>query len=362
MQLRLTQGSCGTCLSQYFHSSQRRAQPHSAVCTVPRCPPSPARMRLSLPVLVPLFCGLLSVASPGITPNTAGPDVTAQASVKNDGGGLGNTVVIHSLSIPGVSSPEIEKTIIIDSTGHLKLECNLTSDSKGLQINNVTWRHGEEQISRDLYMYNKSDNQWHTSYEFVVKDMNETGNYTCMFISSTEVKGTFHIQVPAVHVVGKSIVSYNGDSIVMKCDTSIYKPVEWIWYKVTENEQVVLNFSLISAKYTHDNKNGNETKLHIANLSEGDSGSYVCKAVFKTGESEGQVHLNVLSYMVPARIFLAIAAEVAVLVAVILVYEMLSKKKKDKEDVKNNEQIDQMAQLKSEDSSNADASSTRQRK
>ncbi|XP_063817926.1 embigin [Pseudophryne corroboree] len=319
-------------------------------------------MRLCLPGILPVLCGLLSVASPGITPNTAGPDLTAEVPVENDDGDVDSSVVKHSLSIPGLSSQGMQKNVIIDSTVPVKLECNLLNDFKGSQINNVSWRHGEEQIRSNLYMYNNTDNQWHTSYEFVVTDLNQTGNYSCVFSSKTEVKGTFQIHVPAVHGVSKSLVSYNGDSIVMKCDSSAYKPVEWIWYRVTEDRQVALNFTL-SAKYKHHQEKRNETKLHIADLSEGDSGTYVCKAIFKTGESEGQVHLNVLSYMVPLRVFLAIAAEVAVLVAVILGYEMFSKRKQGKEDVrKDDEQLEQTAQLKSVDSSSADESSTRQRK
>lgn len=43
---------------------------------------------------------------------------------------------------------------------------------------------------------------------------------------------------PSVHGGSKTLVSYIGDFIVIKCDTSTYKPLKWLWYKVTENEQV----------------------------------------------------------------------------------------------------------------------------
>lgn len=71
----------------------------------------------------------------------------------------------------------------------------------------------------------------------------------------------------------------------------------------------------------------NKTKLKILDLSEKDGGVYWCQAVFQVGESKGTVSLKVLSYMVPLKPFLVIAAEVIILVALIFIFEVYSKKK-----------------------------------
>lgn len=318
-------------------------------------------MRLSVlhPLLVPLFCGILSVASPGITSYTAGPNTIPEALEHNEDGFYNYTLAEHSISIAGLSNKDVGKNIVIDKALHLKLECNLVVDSMDSNIN-VSWRHGNEQISSSLYTYNYTDNQWRTTYEFIVTDMNKTGDYMCIFTSATEVNGTFRLQGPSVHGGSKTLVSYIGDFIVIKCDTSTYKPLKWLWYKVTENEQVPVNFSLDPKRYYELSEKANETKLRITDLSENDTGSYVCKAVFKTVESEGQVQIKVLSYLVPLKVFFAIAAEVAVLVTIIVVYEVITKKKRGQEDVKKD--YEPMAQLKSEDSNIAEASTARQRK
>ncbi|MEE6458186.1 hypothetical protein FKM82_000202, partial [Ascaphus truei] len=186
------------------------------------------------------------------------------------------------------------------------------------------------------------------------------GNYTCVFKGTTEVSAEFHFDVPAVKSGDKPLVSYNSDSIVMKCDSSKYNPIEWIWYKTNGSDQVLLNYSLVPPKYEVIQKQANETKLHISDLSENDSGIYLCTAIFKIGEREGRVQLNVLSYMVPLKVFFAIAAEVVILVAVILIYEMQTKKKQT--DSGDKKDIEQTENLKSEASDSQENNTTRQRK
>ncbi|XP_040195137.1 embigin [Rana temporaria] len=302
-----------------------------------------------------ILSGLLSV--PSVTPHTAGSDGIPQASVKIEES-ADNSVILHSLTISGLSSKDTEENIILDSPVHLKLECILKADS--MPISNLTWIHGEEEINKDRYSENNTAGEWRTTLEVSVADVNSTGSYACIFSSTTEAKATFYIKVPGVHSGGKTLVTYNGDSTVLKCDSFKYKPVEWLWYKVNENEQVLLTISSESSRFKQDNKTANETKLHISGLTEGDSGAYVCKAVYKTGESEGQVEVNVLSLMVPFKVFLAIVAEVAVLVGIILGYELLSKKKHSEEEVKSEDE--QMANLKSEENGKSEESTTRQRK
>ncbi|XP_069820833.1 embigin [Dendropsophus ebraccatus] len=328
----------------------------SAHPALPLHPPGCPDMRLSAllhPLLVPLCCGILSVASPGITSNTAGPDMTPEAAQMGEDVFSNYTKAIHSLLITDFST----KKIVIHDALHLKLECTLVVGSMDSQMK-VLWKHGEEEISSNQYTYNYTDNQWHTTYEFQVTGTNQTGNYSCIFSSAIKVNGTFSLQVPAVHDGGKAVVSYNGDFLVLKCDTSTYKPLKWSWYKITEGELVPVNFSL--ERYDELSTKRNETKLRITDLAEIDSGSFMCKADFTVGESKGQVQIKVLSYMVPLKVFLAIAAEVVILVVIIVAYEVISKKKKGQEDVKKD--YEPMSQLKSEDSSINEAGTTRQRK
>lgn len=83
-------------------------------------------------------------------------------------------------------------------------------------------------------------------------------------------------------------------------------------------------------KYVINGANANETRLKIMHLSEEDQGSYRCHAIFHLGESESHIELVVLSYLVPLKPFLAIAAEVVFLVAIILLCEMYTQRKKNR--------------------------------
>ena len=84
----------------------------------------------------------------------------------------------------------------------------------------------------------------------------------------------------------------------------------------------------MSEKYAINRTNANETRLKIMQLTEDNQGSYWCHAVFQLGESEERVQLVVLSYLVPLKPFLGIVVEVAILVAVILLCETYTQKKK----------------------------------
>ncbi|XP_063312947.1 embigin [Pelobates fuscus] len=312
------------------------------------------------PITMAFVCGLISVASSGVMDSETDPDPAAQPSQRKDENISNYTVIKHSISIPGLTKKVIQKEIILDSPANLKLECELLLDSEELQINDVAWTFENATISKNKYANNTTENKRHTSYEFAVTALNMIGTYTCIFNSTTEVKAEFHIKVPTVKSEKKPLVSYIADYIVMKCDSSIYKPKKWIWYQTNGSDQVQLNLSLIPIKYEDSSKKVNESKLHISNLSEKDSGIYICKAVFAFGEHEGQVQLSVLSYMVPLKVFLAIAAEVVVLVSLILLYEMKTKKKTSEEDIKQD--ADESTNLKSEDSKTLETSTTRQRK
>ncbi|XP_053313924.1 embigin [Spea bombifrons] len=317
--------------------------------------PSPVR-----PVMVSLFCGLLSMASPGTTGSKPGPDLDIHASQNNIEHVSNIIEEKHSILIPDLTSKALKKNITIDNPVRLSLDCYLLVDLKDFQMGDVTWKHGNGTLSRNSYTYNNTENTWHTSYEFIVTDNSKIGTYTCIFNSTAEVRAEFHINVPNVRSENKPLVSYKKDTIVMKCDSAKYTPVEWIWYHVNGSDQVQLNSSSAPNKYEICQKKPNETKLHISDLSEEDDGIYICKAVFKIGEQHGEIQLTILSYMVPLKVFLAIAAEVVILVSVIFICEVKTKKRPCQAD--GNNDAEQTTQLKSETSSTLEASTTRQRK
>ncbi len=75
--------------------------------------------------------------------------------------------------------------------------------------------------------------------------------------------------------------------------------------------------------------NGNKTKLTVLNLTEEDSGKYICSAEFDIKPSESYVELKVLSYTEPLKPFIAIVVEVIVLVTLILLWEKCNKPQHD---------------------------------
>lgn len=72
---------------------------------------------------------------------------------------------------------------------------------------------------------------------------------------------------------------------------------------------------------------GYESKLRVLKLTEADAGTYLCSAVYDIGASTGHVELKVITLLEPLKPFVAILAEVIVLVILILLYERHSSQK-----------------------------------
>ncbi|XP_030048080.1 embigin [Microcaecilia unicolor] len=270
-----------------------------------------------------------------------------------------HTVMVHSISIPGVSAAS-EKTVIIDNPTNMELSCTLSIDLGSISAVEVYWKHNDKEIDGTRSTINKTGHPWHTLYKFPIDDSSHMGNYSCIFKADTEVNATFHLKVPKVKGADKPMITYERDSVVMKCDSSNYNPVEWIWYKVNESSLITLNESAMPSKYEVTRKRANETKLRIVDLSADDSGLYLCEAVFKVGDVKSRIQLNVLSYLIPLKPFLAIVLEVVILVAVILICELQTRKKQAQGDDKC--ETEQTEHLKSEDTNGVKSDATRQRK
>nr|XP_033787485.1 embigin [Geotrypetes seraphini] len=309
---------------------------------------------MCLPRSAPLLLLLLSLAARGRTDSNSTALDASKADEEN-----ARIISKHSISISEISAA-LEKTVIIDNPTTVELLCTLSVELGSKSAIEVSWKHDDKEINNTRSYINKTGHPWQTLYKFHIEDSSHMGNYTCFFKADTEVNATFHLKVPKVKGADKPMITYERDSVVMKCDSSKYNPVEWIWYRMNESSLVTLNESTMSSKYEVTRKNANETKLRIVDLSADDSGMYLCKAVFKVGDVKSRIQLNVLSYLIPLKPFLAIVLEVVILVAVILICELQTRKKQAQGEDKC--ETEQTEHLKSDDINGVKSDSTRQRK
>ncbi|KAM5169404.1 embigin isoform 1-T1 [Callospermophilus lateralis] len=271
----------------------------------------------------------------------------------------------HSISLtgscsymPDKSSMLVEKNITLEKPSNMELTCQFTT-SGDLNSINITWRKGDELLENNNYLINASGNTLYTQYTFTIINSKQMGSYSCFFEEEKEQKGTFNIKVPELHGKHKPLITYVGDSTVLVCKCEHCFPTNWTWYRSNGSVQVPVDVYM-NDKYVINGKHANETRLKIMHLSEEDGGSYWCHAIFQLGESEEHIELVVLSFLVPLKPFLAIIAEVILLVAFILLCEMYTqKKKKHPEEGKEFEQIEQ---LKSDDSNGIENNAPRHRK
>nr|XP_010308779.1 PREDICTED: embigin [Balearica regulorum gibbericeps] len=281
-----------------------------------------------------------------------GPDLTTQEfkqAIKANVSSL--TFVEYEVLLPGVSGTSIEKNITLDSATGIELSCRL--DSKYFHLKNLqmTWKRGNETIEH----INKTENSW--GIQLKILDNSKLGSYSCT-LKGEEISAIFHLQVPKIEGKEKPIVSYEGDTAVMICKSFGYTPIAWTWYRTNGSEQIAINDSLLADKYVINSVSANVTHLKILKLTREDDGVYWCEAAFELGKSKGKLKLKILSFMVPLKPFLAIVAEVVILVTIIFLYEMYSKKKCAEDE----KEFDQVEQLKSEESNGLENSSARHRK
>ncbi|KAF5912091.1 hypothetical protein HPG69_003365 [Diceros bicornis minor] len=245
----------------------------------------------------------------------------------------------HNISLTEHSNVPVEKNITLKRPSNIQLICQFTT-SRDLNSVNVTWKKGDELLKSDVI--NATGNILYTQYTFTIINSKQMGSYSCFFEEEKEQRGTFHFKVPELHGKNKPLITYVGDSTVLMCKCQDCFPLNWTWYSSNGSVQVPLDVQM-NDKYVINGTNANETRLKIMHLSEEDQGSYWCHAVFQLGESEDHIQLVVLSYLVPLKPFLAITAEVVLLVAIIMLFEIYTQKKKKQQDEgKEFEQIEQL--------------------
>ncbi|NXC18351.1 EMB protein, partial [Corythaeola cristata] len=227
----------------------------------------------------------------------------------------------------GVSDISMEKNITLDSATRIELSCRLDNKYSPLKSLQVTWKRGNETIRH----INKTENSW--SIHMAKSDYHKyllcclKGFFICFHMFHSFFSTCFCFLLPKIEGKEKPIVSYEGDTAVMICKSFGYTPIAWTWYMTNGSEQIAINDSLLADKYVINTISANVTHLKILKLAKEDDGVYWCEAAFELGRSKGKLNLRVLSLMVPLKPFLAIVAEVVILVTIIFLYEMYSKKK-----------------------------------
>ncbi|XP_058164798.1 embigin isoform X1 [Dasypus novemcinctus] len=263
----------------------------------------------------------------------------------------------HNISLTEHSSVPIEKNITLEKPSNIALMCLFTT-SGNLSLVNVTWKKDNE-LLKDNYLTNATGSILYSQYMVAIVDSNQMGSYSCFFEEQKEQRGTFNLKVPEIHGKNKPLITYVGDSTVLTCKCHDCVPLNWTWYSSNGSVQVPVDVQT-TEKYVINGTYANETKLKIMQLSEEDKGFYWCHAIFLLGESKNHIELVVLSYLVPLKPFLAIAAEVVLLVAIILLCEMYTQKKN--KHLEEDKEFEQIEQLKSEDSNGIENSVPRHRK
>ncbi|XP_053770721.1 embigin [Desmodus rotundus] len=263
----------------------------------------------------------------------------------------------HNISLTEHSSVAVEKNITLQRPSNVELTCQFTASGDPNAVN-VSWKKNDEPLENG-YFIKATDKVVYTQYLFTIINSKEMGSYSCFFQEEKEKRGTFHFKVPELHGKNKPLITYVGDSTVLICKCQGCFPLNWTWYSGNGSVQVPLDVQMTD-KYVINGTRVNETRLKIMRLSEDDQGTYRCHAAFPLGESEDHIELVVLSYLVPLKPFLAIAAEVVILVTVILLCEMYTQKKKNRPD--DGKEFEQIEQLKSDDSNGIENNVPRHRK
>ncbi|XP_074525764.1 embigin [Halichoeres trimaculatus] len=268
--------------------------------------------------------------------------------------------------------PTIERSYVLKGKNHtervelldpvnLVLTCTWAGgENKALNITGY-WKKDENEVENSRVTVQLENRQYNLNRSFSIVGEKNLGNYSCVFGNEAEIK--FVLAAPQIgEVRDKPIVSYVGDSVVITCkmEENKPKPKTWNWFKAngTGKEQIVTSEE--HHKYGIKNEEG-KAKLLIHNLTEDDSGSYYCGAVYAIGTTMGRVELKVITFYEPLKPFIAILVEVVILVAAILLYEK-TQSKKDYTAAGNGASDQTNTQSPGENNGSEESSSMRQRK
>ncbi|XP_073511189.1 basigin [Phyllobates terribilis] len=225
------------------------------------------------------------------------------------------------------SDPEII-TESPDALGGELLMCNLTDST--LQISGHQWFKGHKLVHED------KDGSQITTYNITKVNAESSGQYTCKFLTVSELTVTGEVNVtvpPHVAAYKKTEHSNEGDTGVMTCKSNSYPLVQhWMWYKASEDGGVQAIVNGTDERYFIKSI-GNKTELRIHQLDiEKDQGEYICNGTNFLGTTGDTITLRVRSRLAALWPFLGIVAEVLILVTVIFIYEKRRKPDEAPED------------------------------
>ncbi|XP_071436706.1 embigin isoform X2 [Pithys albifrons albifrons] len=269
---------------------------------------------------------------------SSGPDPTTQDLKQPSKETMSNGSFVQSeILLPGASGTPLERIITLANATTVELSCKLDTNSH-LKSPQVTWKRGNETISHT----SKTESSW--SIRLAVVDNSKMGSYSCILKGEEEISGVFHLQVPKIEARGKFVISYERDAAVLLCKSGA-TPMAWTWYMISGSKQIVINASLQADKYLIDRVSANVTHLRILKITKEDAGVYCCEATFELGKATLEIELKVLSIMAPLKPFLAVVAEVVILLTTIILYEVYSKRKEKctvliKENMSNKPEVD----------------------
>ncbi|XP_039906656.1 embigin [Simochromis diagramma] len=255
-----------------------------------------------------------------------------------------NTNTLGSTKAPQVPTTALKttvKSVVLKGENHteeiqlhepvnLTLACTWTGNQKKLPNISVYWTKDGKTIQDSERSVQLENEQYTLKQDFHIVSEQDLGSYSCVF--GTEAQIDFILAAPQISEVrDKPIVSYLGDFVVIYCKMEETKPEPrtWTWYKVNGTEKILVVEE--PQRYEIHNE-GWKTKLKISNLTDEDSGSYYCGAVYRIGTSVSHVELKIISFIEPLKPFLTILAEVIVLVTAILLYEKIHSRKNNTEE------------------------------
>ncbi|KAF7657446.1 hypothetical protein LDENG_00026970 [Lucifuga dentata] len=243
----------------------------------------------------------------------------------------------------------------------LELDCTWTGNEKKLPNITGYWTKDGDEIENSRLTVLLENEQYNFKRVFNIESEQNLGSYSCIFNSQAKID--FILAVPEIDQThDKPQISYVGDSVALVCKLkeSKPKPSTWQWYKSNETDKVLIDAVAEPQRYEIKNEEV-KTTLKVHNLTEADSGLYYCGAVYAINTSMSHMELKILTFTEPLKIFLAIMAEVVVLVAAILLYEKCqSKKKCSQESGMNADTANEM--LQDEHNRIEESSAVRQRK
>lgn len=224
------------------------------------------------------------------------------------------------------SAPNIvTSTTDLEEGSSALLTCNLTDPD--VVISGHIWQKENKIVQEDAYSSPV------TTYNVSLVNAENSGQYTCNFLTSLNVSEVINVTVaPHVAAYKKSEHANEGDTGVLTCKSNSFPPVDhWSWY--AEKDGVIEPVVNGTQDRFIIKSTGNKTELRIFKLElENDQATYTCNGTNEFGAGVAAISLRVRSRLAALWPFLGIVVEVLILVTIIFIYEKRRKPDEAPED------------------------------